>query len=96
LGHEPSLDHAGLAAIALTPVAAEESQGPGPLTARMNEFVAGSAERNGPGAAAALAIALARQHFVTLDALAAARNTSAAQLLDALEVEQMERLDDEP
>lgn len=89
-------DHPGLAAIVLTRIAAEESEGPGQLTGRMTDFISDLEERNGPDAAVGLAIALARQHFITLDVLAKDRNVSAAQLLDVLEVDQMEQLDDEP
>lgn len=87
-------DHAGLAAVVLTRIAAEESEGPGQMTGRMNEFISDMVEHNGPDAAAGLAVALARQHFITLDALATERNISAAQLLDAIEVDQMEQPDD--
>jgi hypothetical protein len=87
-------DHAGLAAVVLTRIAAEESDGPGEMTGRMSEYIAGLVERNGPTAAAELAIALARQHFIALDTLARQLNVPAGQLLDALEVELLESLDD--
>ena len=64
----PLYDHAGLAAVVLTRIAAEESEGPGEMTGRMSEYIAGLVERNGPTAATELAIALARrQHFIALD-----------------------------
>ncbi len=87
-------DHAGLAAVVLTRIAAEESEMPGHLSGRMRGFITDLVERNGPHAAVELAIALARQHFITLDTLAAQQCTSTKQLLDALEVEQLEILDD--
>lgn len=87
-------DHSGLAAVVMTRIAAEESEGPGKLTGRMTEFVADLVERNGPDAAAELAIALARQHFVALDAAAQAINLPVEALLDALELEQMENIED--
>jgi hypothetical protein len=87
-------DHAGLAAVVLTRIAAEESDGPCEMTGRMSEYNAGLGERNGPTAAAELAIALARQHFIALDTLARQLNVPAGQLLDALEVELLESLDD--
>lgn len=87
-------DHAGLAAIVLTRMAAEESEGPGQLTGRMTEFVDDIVARNGPGAAAELVIALARQHFTVLDAAAQAINLPVNALLDALELEQLESLEE--
>jgi hypothetical protein len=87
-------DDPGLAAVVLTRIAAEESEGPSELTGRMSEYVADLVERNGPTAATELAIALARQHFIALDTLARELNVSAGQLLDALEVELLESLDD--
>lgn len=87
-------DHAGLAAVVLTRIAAEESEGPSEMTARMSDYIADLMERNGPTAATELAIALARQHFITLDTLARQQNVPAGQLLDALEVQLLESLDD--
>jgi hypothetical protein len=88
-------DHAGLAAVVLTRIAAEESEGPSEMTGRMSEYIAGLVERNGPTALTELAIALARQHFIALDALGRELNVPAGQLLDAVEVELLESLDDE-
>lgn len=87
-------DHAGMAAIVLTRIAAEESEGPGQLTGRMTEYVADVVERKGPGTATEVLIALARQHFRILDAVAEVINLPVNMLLDALEVEQMESLED--
>jgi hypothetical protein len=87
-------DHAGLAAVVLTRIAAEESESPSEMTGRMREFIADLVERNGATASTELAIALARQHFLALDALARQLNVSAWHLLDALEVELLESLDD--
>lgn len=87
-------DHPGLAAVVMTRIAAEESEGPGHLTGRMTAFVADLVERNGPEAAAELAIALARQHFIILDAAAQAINLPVDALLDALELEHMENIED--
>ena len=87
-------DHPGLAAVVLTRIAAEESEGPSEMTGRMSDFIADLVERNGPSAATELAIALARQHFIALDTLARQQNVPAGQLLDALEVELLESLDD--
>jgi hypothetical protein len=89
----PLYDHAGLAAVVLTRIAAE-SEGPSEMTGRMSEYIADLVERNSPTAATELAIALARQHFIALDTLARELNVPAAQLLDALEVELLESLDD--
>jgi hypothetical protein len=90
----PLYDHAGLAAVVLTRIAAEESEGPGEMTGRMSEYIADLVERNGPNIATELAIAVARQHFIALDTLARQLNVPAAQLLDALEAELLESLDD--
>jgi hypothetical protein len=87
-------DHAGLAAVVLTRIATEESEGPSELTGRMSEHIEGLVERSGPTAATELAVALARQHFIALDTLARQPNVSAAQLLAALEVKLLESLDD--
>lgn len=87
-------DHPGLAAVVLTWIAAEESEGPSEMTGRMSEYIADLVERNGPTAATELAIALSRQHYIALDTLARQLNVPAGQLLDALEVELLESLDD--
>lgn len=83
----PSRGHVGLAAIVLTRIAAEEAEGPGQLTGRMTELVAEMARRNGPDTATELAVALARQHFTVLDAVAMAINVPVEDLLAALELE---------
>jgi hypothetical protein len=63
------------------------------MTGGMSEYIGpGGTQR--PPAAAELGIALARQHFIALDTLAAQLDVSAGQLLDALEVELLEGLDD--
>jgi hypothetical protein len=87
-------DHAGLAAVVLTRMAAEEAEGPNHLTGRMRGYVADLVERIGPGAATYLATALARQHFTTLDTLATVQGTSSNELLDALELEQLEVIEE--
>jgi hypothetical protein len=79
-------DHAGLAAVVLTRIAAEESESPSEMTGRMSEYIADLVERNGPYTATELAIGL--------DTLARQLNVPAGQLLDALEVELLESLDD--
>ena len=87
-------DHAGLAAVIMTRIAAEEAEGPGHPTGRMTDFVAGLVDRNGPDAATDLVIALARQHFTILDAAAQAINLPVNALLDALELEQLGSLEE--
>ena len=87
-------DHAGLAAVVLTRIAAEESEGPSEMTGRMSDYIGDLVERNGPTVATELAIALARQHFIALDTLAKERDVSAGNLLDALEVQLLEGIDD--
>lgn len=87
-------DHAGLVAVVLTRIAAEESEGPSEMTGRMSEYIAGQVERDGPTAATEPAIALARQHLIALDTLARQLDVPSGQLLDALEVELLESLDD--
>lgn len=84
--------HAGLAAVVMTRLAAEESDGAGQLTGRMAELVAQLVQRNGPDTAAELAIALARQHFTILAAAARAINVPVEDLLAALELEQLANL----
>lgn len=87
-------DHAGLAAVVMTKIAAEESEGPGQLTGRMTELVAELVKRNGPNTATELAIALARRHFTILSAAAQAINVPVAELLAALELEQLAGLEE--
>ncbi|WP_426998749.1 hypothetical protein [Pseudarthrobacter sp. N5] len=52
-------DHAGLAAVTVTRIAADESEGPGPLSGRMRTLVLDPLERNGPDGVAELVIELA-------------------------------------
>ncbi|MCP9001952.1 hypothetical protein NFC73_19800 [Pseudarthrobacter sp. RMG13] len=40
-------DDAGLAAVVLTRIAAEESEGPSEMTGRMSDYIADLVERNG-------------------------------------------------
>lgn len=87
-------DHAGLAAVVMTRIAAEESEGPGQLTGRMTELVAELVRRNGPHTATELAIALARQHFTILSAAAQAINVPVTELLAAMELEQLAGLEE--
>lgn len=87
-------DDPGLAAVVLTRIAAEESEGPSEMTGRMSDYIADLVERNGPTAATELAVALARQHFIALDTLARELNVPTGHLLDALEVELLEGRDD--
>ena len=87
-------DDAGLAAVVLTRIAAEEPEGPNEMTGRKSEYIADLVERKGPTTATELAIALARQHFIALDTLARQLDVPAGQLLDAVGVELLEGLDD--
>jgi hypothetical protein len=83
-------DHAGLAAVTLPRIAAEENDGPGTLTARMRTMVQGLVERNGTDGVAELAISLARQPFAVLDALSRATGQPSEYLLDALKVDELD------
>lgn len=83
-----------LAALTLTRIAAEESEGPTELTGRMHTVLDDLAQRNGLGYLAELVIVLARARFIALDDLARTTRTSTAQLLDEAEVEALEGLDD--
>lgn len=87
-------DDPRLAALTLTRVAAEESEGPSELTGRMREVLDDLVQRNGTGYLAELAITLARARFIALDELARATGTSTAELLDKVEIEALEGIDD--
>jgi hypothetical protein len=87
-------DDPTLAALTLTRIAAEESEGPTELTGRMHTVLDDLVQRNGPEYLAELVIVLARARFIALDDLARATGTTTAQLLDETEVEELEGLDD--
>ncbi len=87
-------DDPTLAALTLTRIAAEESEGPTELTGRMHNVLDDLAQRNGPGYLAELVIVLARARFIALDDLARNTGTSTARLLDEAEVEALEGLGD--
>jgi hypothetical protein len=87
-------DDPRLAALTLTRIAAQESDGPSELTGRMHEVLDDLVQRNGAGYLAELAIALARDRFIALDELARATGTSTTELLDAVEVEALEGIYD--
>jgi hypothetical protein len=82
-----------LAALTLTRLAAEESEGPGALEGRMLDYLDGLEQRNGTPYLELVAIFLAQVHFRSLDALARATGAYSAALLDAAEVEALEGLD---
>jgi hypothetical protein len=86
-------DNPDLAALTLTRLAAEESEGPGALEGRMLDYLDGLEQRNGTAYLELVAIALARVHFKSLDDLARATGDDSAALLDAAEVEALEGLD---
>ncbi|WP_211882364.1 hypothetical protein [Pseudarthrobacter albicanus] len=83
-------DNPDLTALTLTRLAAEESEGPGPLEGRMRDYLDDLEHRNGPGYLELVAITLARVHFKSIDDLARTTGTDAAELLDAAEVEALE------
>jgi hypothetical protein len=87
-------DDPRLAALTLTRIVAEESEGPNELSGRMHAVLLDLVQRNGPAYLAELIIVLARARFVALDALARVTGTSTAELLDAVELEALEGLDD--
>ena len=86
-------DNPDLAALTLTRLAAEESEGPGTLEGRMHEYLSGLEQRNGTAYVELVAITLARAHFKSLDALARATGANSFALLDLAEVEALEGLD---
>jgi hypothetical protein len=80
------------AALTLTRLAADESEGPGGLDGRMNAYLGDLEQRNGPACLELVAITPARVHFKALDDLARASGVNPASLLDAAEVEALEAL----
>ncbi|MBT2520857.1 hypothetical protein [Arthrobacter sp. ISL-28] len=88
-------DDPQLAALTLTRLAAEESEGPSAMTGRMHAILDDLVQRNGTGYLAELAIVLARARFAALDDLARATGTDTAELLDSVEIEALEGLDDD-
>ena len=86
-------DNPDLAALTLTRLAAEESEGPGALEGRMLDYLDGLEQRNGIAYLELVAITLARVHFKSLDDLARATGADSHALLDAAEVEVLEGLD---
>jgi hypothetical protein len=86
-------DSPDLAALTLTRLAAEESEGPGALERRMHDYLGDLEQRNGTAFLELVAITLARVHFKSLDDLARATGDDSAALLDAAEVEALESLD---
>lgn len=86
-------DSPDLAALTLTRLAAEESEGPGALEGRMLNYLNGLEQRNGTAYLELVAITLARVHFKSLDDLARATGADSHALLDAAEVEALEGLD---
>ncbi|KRE67752.1 hypothetical protein ASG92_14055 [Arthrobacter sp. Soil736] len=89
-------DDPQLAALTLTRIAAEESEGPSAMTGRMREVIDDLVQRNGAGYLAELVIVLARARFAALNDLARATGNSTAELLDAVEIGALEGLDDDP
>ena len=89
-------DDPQLAALTLTRIAAEESEGPSAMTGRMRAVLDDLVQRNGAGYLAELVIVLARARFAALDDLARATGTGTAELLDAVEAKALEGLEDDP
>jgi hypothetical protein len=83
-------DNPDLAALTLTRLAAEESEGPGPLEGHMRHYLDDLEKRNGTAYLELVATALARSHFKSLDALARATGADSMALLDAAEVDALE------
>ena len=83
-------DNPDLAALTLTRLAAEESEGPGTLERRMRGYLDGLEQRNGTAYLELVAITLARVHFKALDDLARVAGDDPAALLDAAELEALE------
>jgi hypothetical protein len=86
-------DNPDLAALTLTRLAAEESEGPGAPEGRMLDYLGGLEQRNGTAYVELVAITLARVHFKSVDDLAQAAGDDSAALLDAAEVEVLKGLD---
>jgi hypothetical protein len=80
-------DNPDLAALTLTRLAAEESEGPGALERRMRHYLDDLEQRNGTVFLELVAITLSRVHFKAMDDLARATGDDSAALLDAAEVE---------
>ncbi|MFM9432223.1 hypothetical protein [Arthrobacter sp. MP_2.3] len=85
-------DNPDLAALTLTRIAAEESEGPGALEGSMLDYLDDLKRRNGTAYLELVAITLARVHFKSLDAVARATGTDSSILLDAAEVDALETL----
>jgi len=85
-------DDPDLAALTLTRLAAEESEGPGALERRMRDYLRGLEQRNGTAYLELVAITLARIHFKSLDDLARATGADSTALLDAAEMDALEAL----
>ena len=83
-------DDPDLAALTLTRLAAEESEGPGALEGRMRDYLGDLEQRNGTDYLELLAITLARVHFKSLDDLARATGADSTALLDAAEMDALE------
>jgi|TARA_R100000935_G_C2838813_1_gene169789 hypothetical protein len=83
-------DDPHLAALTLTRLAAEESEGPGALEERMHDYLDDLGQRNGTAYLELVAITLARVHFKSLDDLARATGADSSALLDAAEVDALE------
>jgi hypothetical protein len=88
-------DDPQLAALTLTRIAAEESEGPSAMTGRMRAVLDDLVQRNGAGSLAELVIVLARSRFAALDDLARATGTGTAELLDTVEAKALEGLDND-
>ncbi|MDR6508112.1 hypothetical protein [Arthrobacter oryzae] len=88
-------DNPRLAALTLTRIAAEESEGPNELTGRIHAVLLDLVQRNGPSYLAELIVALARSGFIAFDELARVTGNSTAELLDAVELEAFEGLADD-
>jgi hypothetical protein len=80
-------DNPDLAALTLTRLAAEESEGPGALEGRMRSYLDDLGHRNGTTYLELVAITLARIHFKSLDDLARATGADSTTLLDTAETE---------
>jgi len=85
-------DDPDLAALTLTRLAAEESEGPGALERRMRDYLRDLEQRNGTAYLELVAITLARIHFKSLDDLARATDADSTALLDAAEMDALEAL----
>lgn len=83
-------DSPNLAALTLTRLAAEESEGPGSLEGRMRDYLGDLERRNGAEYLELVSIALARAHFKVIDDLARVKGATAAALLDTAEAEALE------